>query len=246
MGGKHPSEHKVVVEFSPSRLSLSKIQRNKLIKLAGARYNPSTDTVKISCESFETAAQNKRYLGDQVEILIKEAKDATDTFEDIPFDFRHHKPKPFHTFPEHWKLTPERKATLLAARAQERAMEDARRATGAQLDGKQYLPGGPDVRSMEANRAKQITAEQALKPESAEILTEREREALYVQQTARVKSDKMVRVADRKARRPAKRDRYVGRALALQKRLGPAAVAATAIVPPESNAGSGSGTSAAI
>jgi hypothetical protein len=238
MGEKHPSEHKVVVEFSPSKLNITTIERSKLIKLAAARYNPSTDIVKISCESFETAAQNKRYLGDQVEVLIKEAKDATDTFEDVPFDFRHHKPKPFHAFPEHWKLTPERKAALLAARAQAQAMADARRAaTGAELDGKQYLPGGPEQRTMEANRARQIEAEQALQPESMEILTEREKEALFVQQTARVRSDKLVRVADRKARRPAKRDRYVGRALALQRRLGPAA---TAVVTEASAEGSGS------
>lgn len=232
MGSEHPSEQKIVVEFSPSApaLNLTTIQRNKLIKLAGVRYNPSTDIIKISCESFETAAQNKRYLGDQVEILLKEAKDAADTFEDIPFDFRHHQPKPFHAFPEEWKLTPERRAALIAARAQAKVLEEARAAMGVQVDGKLHLPGGVDARNAEANRAAQIQAERALLPESTEILTEREREALFVQQTGRLKNDKLVRIADRKARRPAKRDRYVGHAMALQRRLGPQAVAAPASV----------------
>lgn len=53
---------------------LSKVQANKLRKLAGVRYNPEKDVVKMSCEMFETQAQNKRYLGDVVDTLLKEAK----------------------------------------------------------------------------------------------------------------------------------------------------------------------------
>jgi small subunit ribosomal protein S35 len=80
------------------------------------RYNPSTTTAKLSCELYPTPAQNKRYLGDLLEKLTNEAKDAKDTFEDVPFDFRHHKPKPKHLFPEHWKLTEERRESLEARR----------------------------------------------------------------------------------------------------------------------------------
>lgn len=66
----------------------------------------------MSNESFETQAQNKRYLGDTVQSLIKEAKDPKDMFEDVPFDFRHHKPKTRLRFPEEWLLTEERKKML--------------------------------------------------------------------------------------------------------------------------------------
>lgn len=106
MGEHHPAAKKVVVEFCPSDLSsLTTPQRNKLIKLAGVRYNPTTDVIKMSCEKFETQAQNKRNLGDLVKQLIAEATDPDkDGFEDVPFDFRHHRPKKVVEFPEAWKL----------------------------------------------------------------------------------------------------------------------------------------------
>lgn len=112
MGEQHPASRKVVVEFCPADLQLSATQTNKLIKLLGSRYNPSTQIARMSAESFETQAQNKRYLGDTVQTLIKEAKDPKDTFEDVPFDFRHHKPKAKLRFPEEWLLTEERKKML--------------------------------------------------------------------------------------------------------------------------------------
>ncbi|ERF68859.1 hypothetical protein EPUS_04511 [Endocarpon pusillum Z07020] len=116
MGEVHPAAKKVVVEFCPSDLPqlTTPQQRNKLIKLAGVRYNPSRDAVKISCEKFETQAQNKRYLGDLVNKMVAEATDPTkDSFEDVPFDFRHHKPKIVHAFPEEWKLGSEEKVREL-------------------------------------------------------------------------------------------------------------------------------------
>lgn len=75
MGEQHPAEKKVVLEFSPADMPrLTKVQMDKLRKLAGVRYNPETDVVKMSCEMFETQAQNKRYLGDVVGSLLKEAR----------------------------------------------------------------------------------------------------------------------------------------------------------------------------
>ncbi len=75
MGEQHPAEKKVVLEFTTADMpNLTKIQREKLMKLAGVRYNPETDIVKMSCEMFETQAQNKRYLGDVVDDLLKEAR----------------------------------------------------------------------------------------------------------------------------------------------------------------------------
>lgn len=119
-GEPHPASRKVVVEFKISDLAhqgLEEKHLNKLRKLVGARYNPETDVVKMSCESFEAHAQNKRFLGDTIEKLIAEAKDPNaDTFEDVPLDTRHHKFKKIFTFPEEWKLTEERRAELEARR----------------------------------------------------------------------------------------------------------------------------------
>ena len=118
MGESHPASRKVVVTFQPSSLpDLNEQQLSKLLKLAGARYNPSTQTVKISCESFETQAQNKRYLADTISTLITAAQDLqTDSFEDVPLDTRHHKPRTRHRFPEAWKMTPERRKELAEKR----------------------------------------------------------------------------------------------------------------------------------
>lgn len=74
MGEFHPAEKKVVVELSPRDLPLTEPQQLKLKKLAGPRFNPETEIVRMSCEMFENQAQNKRYLGDLVEKLIAEAK----------------------------------------------------------------------------------------------------------------------------------------------------------------------------
>lgn len=145
MGEQHPAARKVVVEFTPSDMpDLTPQQREKLIKLAGVRYNPSTEIVKMSCESFETQAQNKRYLADLVASLVKEARDGTDTFADVPFDFRHHKPKPRSEFPEAWNLTPERrqqlqeKRQLRLGRDEQRALEGTL-VNGAEVIGKALL-----------------------------------------------------------------------------------------------------------
>lgn len=75
MGEWHPGDRKVVVEFCPSDIpGLTEEQQLKLKKLAGARYNPEKDIVRMSCERFEHQAQNKRYLGDLVNKLIAAAK----------------------------------------------------------------------------------------------------------------------------------------------------------------------------
>ena len=136
LGESHPATNKVVVEFSPSDLPLSAPQRDKLIKLAGVRYNPSLDIIKISCESFDTQAQNKRFLGESIERLVKEAKDPKDMFEDVPFDFRHHKPKKRYEFPKEWILTKERKQYLEEKRARTLQLDDQKLNNGQLIDGK--------------------------------------------------------------------------------------------------------------
>jgi small subunit ribosomal protein S35 len=135
MGEAHPAAKKIVVQFCTRDIpSLTERQRIKLIKLAGVRYNPDTDVVKISCEKFEEPAQNKRYLGDLVQKLIKEAQNEEDMFEDVPLDFRHHKPKKRLVYPEGWKLREENVKRLLEARREVRLLEEQKPAVnGAEI-----------------------------------------------------------------------------------------------------------------
>lgn len=136
LGEEHPAAKKVVVEFCTSDMpNLTQQQKDKLIKLAGPRYNPSTDIVKMSCEMFGTQAQNKRYLWETINNLVTEARDGKDTFVDVPFDFRHHKPKMKFEFPKEWILTPERKQYLDNKRVQQLALDSGLREAGKLLDG---------------------------------------------------------------------------------------------------------------
>lgn len=128
MGEKHPAEPKVVVELASKDLTpnyLTEAQRQTFLKLVGTRYNPQTDLVRMSCEQFSSRAQNKRYLADTVNSLIKEAKTG-DSFADIPLDLRHHKPKFRPQFPPEWEMNEERR-NQLAARREERYMEEKAR-----------------------------------------------------------------------------------------------------------------------
>lgn len=139
MGEFHPAEKKVVVQFAPDDLKLTPVQTEKLKKLAGPRYNPETEIIKMSSESFEHQAQNKRYLSNLVDDLIAAAKDPKETFEDIPLDTRHHEFKPKPRFPKEWRMSPERRKELDEYR-QRAAIEDVQRAEGGLLvDGAQAI-----------------------------------------------------------------------------------------------------------
>jgi small subunit ribosomal protein S35 len=143
LGESHPAANKVVVEFSPPDLvkshSLTPVQVSKLIKLAGPRYNPTSQIVKMSCESYDTQTQNKRFLGDSIQSLINEVKNGKDTFEDVPFDFRHHTPKKFAAFPKEWVLTAERKKYLESKREEVMRLEDQKLHNGEMVDGKKVI-----------------------------------------------------------------------------------------------------------
>ncbi|KAL1903264.1 37S ribosomal protein S24, mitochondrial [Sporothrix stenoceras] len=139
MGEFHPAEKKVVVEFCPADLDLTPVQQGKLKKLAGVRFNPETEIVRISCEQFEHQAQNKRYLGDLVDRLIVEAKDPTDTFEDIPLDTRHHKFKYKPKFPREWRMTKERAKELEAFRRESFELDQQMVTEGKLVDGAERI-----------------------------------------------------------------------------------------------------------
>lgn len=106
------------------------------------RYNPSTSTAKLSAELYPTPAQNKRYLGDLFNKLTTEARDAADTFEDVPFDFRHHKVKKEHLFPEEWKMTEERRQMLEEKRKKASSEEFDRGYKGELVQGTKVIEAG--------------------------------------------------------------------------------------------------------
>ncbi|KAM4065627.1 mitochondrial ribosomal subunit protein [Hirsutella rhossiliensis] len=139
MGEAHPAEKKVVVQFAPDDLKLTPVQTDKLKKLAGPRYNPETEFVKMSCESFEHQAQNKRYLSKLVDDLIAAAKDPADTFEDVPLDLRHHPIKKQPKFPKEWRLTEERRLQLEEHRRGIAGAESARAEQGLLVSGQQVI-----------------------------------------------------------------------------------------------------------
>ncbi|PYI22723.1 putative 37S ribosomal protein Rsm24 [Aspergillus violaceofuscus CBS 115571] len=140
LGEEHPAQHKVVVELASKDLTpthLTEAQRQTFLKLVGVRYNPDTDIVRMSCEKFQHRAQNKRYLGDLIQTLIKEAKEG-DSFADVPLDLRHHKPKTRLRFPDEWAMTPERRRELDAHRAAQTARKLEQLPDGV-VDGNQII-----------------------------------------------------------------------------------------------------------
>ncbi|KAF4125795.1 small subunit ribosomal protein S35 [Geosmithia morbida] len=140
-GESHPAESKVVVQFSPDDLGLTAVQADKLRKLAGTRYNPETQLVKMSFEGFEHPAQNKRHLADVVGRLIASAKDGSDTFADVPLDTRHHVVKPKPRFPKAWLMTEERRRFLDENRQSLMLDEVQRAQAGSVVDGKEAIEG---------------------------------------------------------------------------------------------------------
>ena len=153
MGEQHPAEKKVVVEFTPEDIpDLTPVQKLKLKKLAGVRYNPETQIIKMSSEMFDTQAQNKRYLGDLVDSLIKEAKDPKDTFEDVPLDTRHHTFKVKPKFPKEWRVTPERLNTLAEQRRLAAEADRLRQEENALVDGRAIIAQANEEMAREALR----------------------------------------------------------------------------------------------
>ncbi|OLL21927.1 37S ribosomal protein S24, mitochondrial [Neolecta irregularis DAH-3] len=102
-GESHPAASKVVLQLAIDDLVLSPKEKHKMALLAGPRFNPQNQTLKLSCQAFPTILQNKKYLTDLVNKLIAEAKEHDDLFEDLPLDTRHYKPKKKFPFPEEWK-----------------------------------------------------------------------------------------------------------------------------------------------
>ncbi|KAH6655492.1 mitochondrial ribosomal subunit protein-domain-containing protein [Truncatella angustata] len=139
MGENHPAQSKVVVEFSTKDLPLNGKQAQKLWKLLGPRWNPETKVAKMSCEQFDHQAQNKRYLADLVNKLIAEAKDTTDTFEDVPLDTRHHQKVVKPKFPKEWYLTEARVQQLEDQRQNALLLDQSKEDAGSLVDGDEIV-----------------------------------------------------------------------------------------------------------
>ncbi|KAI8099303.1 mitochondrial ribosomal subunit protein-domain-containing protein [Halteromyces radiatus] len=104
-GEGHPVERKVVLSVKVTDLKLTPSQRHKLLLLAGPRYHVDTDELIMSSEKFPQVKQNKKYVTDILNTLLKEAKDDKDTFADIPLNLP--QPKKKLVFPKEWARPPQ-------------------------------------------------------------------------------------------------------------------------------------------
>ncbi|KAJ2773122.1 37S ribosomal protein S24, mitochondrial [Coemansia nantahalensis] len=103
MGEKFQAQdRKVVLRVKVAQLGLAAPELHKLVLLAGPRYNPETDELKMSEKRELTSLLNKKRLADMFTALLAEAKKADDGFADVPLDFSHHKRKPDLAFPSAW------------------------------------------------------------------------------------------------------------------------------------------------
>ncbi|KAI8982007.1 mitochondrial ribosomal subunit protein-domain-containing protein [Mycotypha africana] len=100
VGEGHPVERKVVLSVKVDDLKLDAEEKHKFLLLSGPRYNVNTGELTMSCERFPQIKQNKKFLIDALKKLVKEAKDKTDTFADVPLNLP--KPKQRLEFPKEW------------------------------------------------------------------------------------------------------------------------------------------------
>ncbi|KAI9693387.1 MAG: 37S ribosomal protein S24, mitochondrial [Bogoriella megaspora] len=151
----HPSQYKIVLEFSPTDLlspsatfstPLTSSSLHTLRLLAGPRYNPTTETIKMSCDAHTSQIANKRTLLDQLDALIVEARKGE--FKDVPLDTRHvgvsgkkgrrDRRRGWVSFPEEWKMTEERR----------RVLEESRERGRLEMEGRKVIDGGEVVKGV--------------------------------------------------------------------------------------------------
>ncbi|KAI8376253.1 mitochondrial ribosomal subunit protein-domain-containing protein [Radiomyces spectabilis] len=100
LGEGHPVEKKAVLSVKVSDLQLKDVEKHKFLLLCGRRYQVDTDELVMSSEKFPYRKQNKKFLIDTLNRLLAEAKDAKDTFADVPLDLP--QPKKKLQFPMEW------------------------------------------------------------------------------------------------------------------------------------------------
>jgi len=108
----HPRGWKVKVTFRVSDLAreynLDETAVKKVKLIAGARYDPDSDVVKIVCQHRPNRKQNQERIEKMIARLITSAKDKSETFDDIPVEAivsltRKPKKAPI-PYPESWKI----------------------------------------------------------------------------------------------------------------------------------------------
>lgn len=98
------SNRKVTLEVLLKDLELSEPQQRKFMILSGNKFNHNTQTLKFTVDEHPEPTQNAKLIMQRFNKLMKESKDLTDDFADIPIDTRHSKPvTPKAKFPEAWK-----------------------------------------------------------------------------------------------------------------------------------------------
>ncbi|KAI9003212.1 mitochondrial ribosomal subunit protein-domain-containing protein [Gaertneriomyces semiglobifer] len=106
-----PRNTKVTFHLRVSDLGLTDVQRHKFLLLAGKLYDPYTDVVTVRSETDEARAtddvsdraENVETLGRMVADMVREAREGKETFEDLPVDMRHVKPRRVGLeFPKEW------------------------------------------------------------------------------------------------------------------------------------------------
>lgn len=98
------SNRKVTLQVSLKDLDLTEPQQRKFIILSGNKFNHNTKCLKFSVDEHPEPTQNAKLIMERFNRLLKESRDLTDDFADIPIDTRHSKPvKPKAKFPDSWK-----------------------------------------------------------------------------------------------------------------------------------------------
>ncbi|KAG0227004.1 37S ribosomal protein S24, mitochondrial [Actinomortierella wolfii] len=113
----HPASAKVVMTVKTGDLPLTDPEMHKFLLLAGPRYNPHTQEIKMSCERFQERSQNLKWLSDTLDKLIDEAKKDPEQMADLPLDLRHAEKsyKPKIKFPKEWRRPVKTEAAAAAA-----------------------------------------------------------------------------------------------------------------------------------
>ncbi|OBZ87237.1 37S ribosomal protein S24, mitochondrial [Choanephora cucurbitarum] len=137
LGEGHPVERKAVLSVNVDKLELSETEKHKFLLLSGSRYNVNTNELVMSSERFPHRKQNKKFLIDTLNKLIKESKDTKDTFADIPLNLP--KPKQRLEFPKEWIRSPSAAPTMTieeSAKVLEQVVEGAKTADPVKVDEK--------------------------------------------------------------------------------------------------------------
>ncbi|KAH8925144.1 hypothetical protein BT69DRAFT_1216941 [Atractiella rhizophila] len=88
-GEEHPADRKCALTVHvPGIPNLEDWMRHKFRVLAGPRWYPEEDMVKISCELFPELEMNEKWCNDTLNKLLTVAKEGEDKMLDVPLDTR--------------------------------------------------------------------------------------------------------------------------------------------------------------